>query len=241
MQSGGVCILHDVEPDERSEPTQPSPEAPPPASAAARAASAAPPPSTNGVASQLGNVSFPVALRGYDREAVEAYVGRVVHAVSDLESKRSPEAAVRRALDRVGEETSGILQRAHEAAEEITTRSRAQADERRKAADRQSQELVQDAEARARQLDADNDALWAQRRQLIEDIRGVAAELLRVADEAIERLPPPGGRARAVAPESAGREPPAADLEMPHENGSVDQATQPMSPLDLPDGGPPEP
>src|SRR5919197_6098077 len=102
MQSGRVGILRDVEPDERSEPTQP--EAPPPASAAARAASAAPPRGSNGgVASQLGNVSFPVALRGYDREAVEAYVGRVVQAVSDLESKRPPEAAVRRAPDRVGE------------------------------------------------------------------------------------------------------------------------------------------
>jgi cell division initiation protein len=238
MQSGGAGILKDVEPDERSEPTQP--EAPPPASAAARAASAAPPQSSNGVASQLGNVSFPVALRGYDRDAVEAYVGRVVQAVSDLETKRSPEAAVRRALDRVGEETSGILQRAHEAADEITTRSRTQADERRKAADREAQELVQDAEARARQLDADNDALWAQRRQLIEDIRGVAAELLRVADEAIERLPPPGGRARAVAPEAAAREAPTAEPQTPAENGTVDQSTQPMSPLDLPDGGSPD-
>ena len=238
MQSGGMGILQVVEPDEQSEPT--SPEAPPPVSAAARAASSAPPAGSNGVASQLGSVSFPVALRGYDREAVEAYVGRVVQAVNDLESRRSPETAVRRALDRVGEETSGILQRAHEAADEITSRSRTQADERRQAAERQAEDLVRDAETRARELDADNDALWAQRRQLIEDIRGVAAELLRVADEAIERLPPPGGRARPPAP--ALEEPELPTAEAPSEDGtaSVDQATQPMSPLDLPDGERPE-
>ena len=68
----------------------------------------------------VAEVSFPMVLRGYDRLAVDAYVRKTSQLVAELQATRSPEAAVRRALGRVGEEVSGILQRAHETAEEIT-------------------------------------------------------------------------------------------------------------------------
>ena len=76
------------------------------------------------------NADFPVALRGYDRLAVDAYVQRTSQLVAELQATRSPEAAVRRALERVGEQISGILQRAHETAEEITAQSRREAEDR---------------------------------------------------------------------------------------------------------------
>src|SRR5690242_12108105 len=66
---------------------------------------------------------FPVVLRGYDRVAVDAYVKKTSQLVAELQSTRSPEAAVRRALERVGEQISGILKRSHETAEQITTQS----------------------------------------------------------------------------------------------------------------------
>ncbi|MGH2833379.1 MAG: hypothetical protein ACRDK2_11455, partial [Solirubrobacteraceae bacterium] len=47
---------------------------------------------------------FPIALRGYDRDAVDAYIKRTSRLIAELYAARSPEAAVRRALDRVGEE-----------------------------------------------------------------------------------------------------------------------------------------
>src|SRR5512135_3730472 len=75
-------------------------------------------------------VAFPIVLRGYDRQTVDDYVAQLVRRIADLEAERSPQAAVRRALDRVGEETAGILRRAHEAADELTARTRAQADAR---------------------------------------------------------------------------------------------------------------
>src|SRR5258708_6329054 len=84
----------------------------------------------------VANVSFPNALRGYDRLAVDAYVRKTSQLVAELQSTRSPEAAVRRALSRVGEEVSGILQRAHDTAEQITAQSRAEAEERLEAARR---------------------------------------------------------------------------------------------------------
>jgi vacuolar-type H+-ATPase subunit H len=204
------------------------PSAPPPMPAE--------PQGPGGAASELGQTSFPIVLRGYDRMAVEGYVARVVATVAELEAARSPEGAVSRALDQVGEETSSILKRAQETADEMIAKARAESEERVRNAERETEAMVRDAETRARELDTDNDALWAQRRQLIEDLRGLASELLRVSDEAVERLPPPPGRARAIV---------AARTGVPDagRNGVVEQPTQAMSPLELPDGagytGPP--
>src|SRR5438093_4592049 len=60
-----------------------------------------------GVPSEIGDVSFPVSVRGYDRRAVDAYVNRAQHLVAELELTRSPEAAVKHALEQVGEQTKG--------------------------------------------------------------------------------------------------------------------------------------
>jgi DivIVA domain-containing protein len=73
--------------------------------------------------------SFPAAVRGYDRRAVDVYVQRVNRLIAELQVSGSPPAAVRHALDRVGEQTSGILQRARETAEEITTSAREEAED----------------------------------------------------------------------------------------------------------------
>lgn len=78
---------------------------------------------------EIRDVSFPTAVRGYDRGVVDAYVKKVNTVIAELEVSRTPQAAVRHALDRVGEHTTGILQRAREAAEEITASAQAEADE----------------------------------------------------------------------------------------------------------------
>src|SRR5436309_2339898 len=76
------------------------------------------------------DVDFPRVLRGYDPMAVDAYVKQTSQLVAELQATRSPEAAVRRALERVGEQISGILKRAHETAEQITAQSRREAEDR---------------------------------------------------------------------------------------------------------------
>lgn len=139
---------------------------------------------------QVRDISFPPALRGYDRDAVDAYVVRVNRLLAELETTRSPEAAIERALDQVGEETSGILQRARETSEDITARSRAQADDRVQLAEREAQAVREEAEARVRLLNEDAEAVWQERQRLIGDVRGLAEQLLAVADAAAERFPP---------------------------------------------------
>src|SRR5213080_1934603 len=89
----------------------------------------------------LREVSFPIGLRGYERSAVDRYVERVNRLIAELEISSSPESAIRHALDEVSDETRDILQRAHQAADELTARSRAKADDRLQEAERDAQEL----------------------------------------------------------------------------------------------------
>jgi hypothetical protein len=136
------------------------------------------------------DADFPIAFRGYDRLAVDAYVKRVSQVVAELQSTRSPEAAVRRALERVGDQISGILQRAHETAEQITTQSRREAEDRLVVARQEAAQIAAAGEQRVKDLDAETDRIWAERLRIVEDARELAAQLLALADEAAARFPP---------------------------------------------------
>src|SRR4051812_1156217 len=118
---------------------------------------------------ELRQPDFPIALRGYDRDAVDAYIERVNRAIADLQVGRSPQSAIRHALDQVSEETRGILERAHDTADEIVSRSQAQAAERLARAEREARTAVAAAEARVRVLDADADEVWRGRERPIAD------------------------------------------------------------------------
>jgi hypothetical protein len=108
--------------------------------------------------------------------------------VDELESRQTREGVVQKALDELGEETAGILQRAHETADEITARSRAQADTRLQRAEREAEILRRDADEYAEQVIVDTRLLWEERQRLIEDVRQLADEVLGTADDAMERL-----------------------------------------------------
>jgi cell division septum initiation protein DivIVA len=138
----------------------------------------------------VADVEFPTALRGYDRLAVDAYVQKTSQLVAELQATRSPDAAIRRALERVGEEVSGILQRAHETGERITAQSRSEAEDRLEVARQEAAQIVQRAEERVRELDAETDRIWAERHRIVEDTRELARELLTLTDSAADRFPP---------------------------------------------------
>jgi DivIVA domain-containing protein len=171
----------------------------------------------------IRNVSFPVSVRGYDRRAVDAYVIRVNRVIAELEATRSPQSAVKRALERAEEQRGGILEQARAAAEEIIARARAEAADivvsasaeadrtkaeadthaakaraeaekilanaRAEAADqlRRGQEeigaLREAAEARARELRGDTEAIWDARLALLDELREIAARLQKAASD----------------------------------------------------------
>jgi DivIVA domain-containing protein len=135
------------------------------------------------------DVDFPVVLRGYDRIAVDAYVQRTSQLVAELQATRSPEAAVRRALERVGEQIAGVLQRAHDTSGQITAQSRREAEDRLDVARDEALQITAAAEQRLKDLDADTDRIWSERMRIVEDARQLARELLALADSAAEQFP----------------------------------------------------
>ena len=142
------------------------------------------------------NIEFPIALRGYERTAVDRYVKDVNRLITELEMSSSPESAVRRALEEVSEETRELLQRAHQTAEDITTRSRRKADDRTSQAELEAQRLSEAAqlevdELRARaQQEAQELRDGAQRDavQLRETTTGEMNELRETAARETQRL-----------------------------------------------------
>jgi DivIVA domain-containing protein len=171
-------------------------------------------------AEKIGDRSFPIVMRGYDRAVVDAFVQEVLELVTELESRQSQEAVVQRALDEVGEETASILQRAHETADEIAARSRAQAEGRIQRAEREADLLRQDADAYSEKIIVDTRRLWEERQSLIEDIRQLADDVLSTAEDAVERVsipqmlrdPEPETEIDPDATETNG--PPTSDVEL---------------------------
>jgi DivIVA domain-containing protein len=146
---------------------------------------------------RLRDVSFPTAVRGYDRRSVDDFLVELRNEVAELEARQTRESVVQKALDELGEETAGILQRAHETADEIAARSRAQADGRLQRAEREAEIVKRDADEYAEQVVSDTRLLWDERQRLIEDIRQLADEVLATSDDAIERLKLPDPLAAA--------------------------------------------
>lgn len=189
---------------------------------------------------ELRNAAFPVVVRGYDRRAVDAYVTRANRVIAELEATRSPQSAVKRALDRTQEERESILEQARAMAWEITgtarrkaeaitaqaraeaadivvnsgaeaertqteadkdaakTRSEAEktlANSRALAADRlrRAQEeiaaLREEARAQMREVQADTEAIWGERRDLLDDLREIATRLHKAASPRALRAP----------------------------------------------------
>jgi cell division initiation protein len=175
-------------------------------------------------ADEIRERSFPVAVRGYDRQAVEAFVEEMAQLVGELESMQSREAVIQRALDQVGEETAGILQRAHETGDEIAARSRAQAEGRIQRAEREAEITRRDADAYAQQVIVDTRLLWEARKRLIEDIRQLADEVLATADDAIERVKLPEPLLAAEAGPAEAADSPTAEVELDLLPGGAGQA-----------------
>ena len=163
-------------------------------------------------ADEIRDRTFPLVMRGYDRAAVDAFVDEVVAIVASLEAGQTDDSAVQRKLEEVGEETAGILQRAHETADEIAARSRAQADGRMQRAEREAQLIRQQADAYSEQIVQDTRLLWEERQRLIEDLRQLADDTLTTAEDALDRLSLP--EMLGDGPDTEGQDPETGEVEL---------------------------
>ncbi len=141
------------------------------------------------VPAEIREPSFPLALRGYSSEAVDAYVKRVT---AELEVQRSPRAAVRHALESVGEQVGGILQRARDAGAEVTAAANREAEEITARARAEATDLVAQARAQADRERAHAEQALAQARAAADAIlnraNSDAAEIRRRAEEEMAAL-----------------------------------------------------
>jgi DivIVA domain-containing protein len=129
----------------------------------------------------MEEADFPVSMRGYDRDAVDSYVSRVREVVASLEASRSPEAAVKDALEKVGEQTKSVLESAGQSAEEITVAARREAEETTARAKSEAGEIVAKAKAEAGEIVARS---TAEAKETVAKARKEAAEhLQRTRDE----------------------------------------------------------
>ena len=121
------------------------------------------------------DVEFPLALRGYSREAVDAYVGYVNQVVHELRMNRSPRAAIRNALDRAGGRADELLRDAQAQADEILADAQGEAEAIRERAGEEAFEITlrakSDADAAGARGDADANRLREEGRRDLEAAR----------------------------------------------------------------------
>jgi DivIVA domain-containing protein len=145
------------------------------------------------VPGDIRDISFATAVRGYDRREVDAYVERVNRVIAELEVSRSPQSAVKHALDRVGEQTSGVLQRAREVAQELTATALAEADHATRRAKVEAEEAVESAQMQAHQLrgqskEEADEIIARASAQAAERVKRGEDRLRKLQDEAEQRL-----------------------------------------------------
>jgi DivIVA domain-containing protein len=126
------------------------------------------------VPAEIRDVSFPTAVRGYDRHAVDAYVSRVNRVIAELQVSASPRAAVRHALEQAGQQVSGLLEQARQTAETISASGRQEAEEQIARAKAEAADLVVDASAQADALRAEAERIVADAKRGAEEIRAKA-------------------------------------------------------------------
>jgi len=144
------------------------------------------------VPTEIRNASFPVSVRGYDRHAVDDYVKNVNRVIAELEVSRSPQAAVRHAVERVSEQTKAILQEARESAERITDTAREEADQIMAESKAKAADLVVNADSNAERVKAESQQLLADSEakadRILAKAKEEAAEQRRQAEEELAEL-----------------------------------------------------
>jgi len=110
----------------------------------------------------------------------------VVNASDEADRTR---AEAEELLAKARAEADETLAQARAEAGQVLARSHAEADERLQQSRREVEVLREEAQVRMRELQADTEAVWEERRELLEDIGGMVGRLEEAAREAAARFP----------------------------------------------------
>jgi DivIVA domain-containing protein len=140
----------------------------------------------------IRNVAFPIARRGYDRRAVDAYVTRINRLIAELEATHSPRDAIAHALERTEDERTAMLSEAVETATDTVDSAQREAAAITAEARAEAANIVVDASTQADGSKIEADEYVAKARaeaeQILVEARKAAAEQLESAREEIIKL-----------------------------------------------------
>jgi DivIVA domain-containing protein len=136
------------------------------------------------VPADIADVSFPNAVRGYDRQAVDEYVQRVNRAIAELKVSASPPAAVRNALEQAQAKVDALMRAAEEAADEIMTSAQKEAAETTQRAKAEAAELLVHTSAEADRVRGEATAVLAGAQA---DAKQIVASAITEAQETVAR------------------------------------------------------
>lgn len=125
-----------------------------------------------------------------------------VRAEAD-ELRASARAEADETLAKAKTKADELLTNARAKAQNTVARAQAEADERLQQLEEELAALREEAETRRREIEADTEAVWKERGQLLEEIRAMAAGLVDLADAAVARSPrrePAGEEEETPAP-----------------------------------------
>jgi DivIVA domain-containing protein len=151
-------------------------------------------------ADEIRSRTFLVALRGFDRDEVKAYLSQVADAMSDLEKRleeRPPEPPAPSAsvdappvavqepspFAEVAAQTQRILEAAQDAAEEIRERARSETERELKQARAQAARIIAEGERRREDIERAVEALTGARADLSEGLRDIGRTIERILRE----------------------------------------------------------
>jgi DivIVA domain-containing protein len=126
------------------------------------------------VPGEILNVSFPAAVRGYDRRAVDAHIKRVNRLIAEIKVGASPRAAVRHALEQTEQQVSGLIEQARRTADEITTSAHREAETEADGIRARAAELLVNASAEADTTKTEAEKLLADSKTEAETVRANA-------------------------------------------------------------------
>jgi methyl-accepting chemotaxis protein len=133
---------------------------------------------------------FPIARQGYDCAAVDEYVAGLERELGELDvelaalrtaTPSSGEAAAE--IERLGQQTSGILLAAHDGAQEITRTAQEQADRCLADAASNALAITSDANQQVTDLQSEIASLCGERDRILKDVRKSANALKRLAGD----------------------------------------------------------
>lgn len=136
---------------------------------------------------------FPLAREGYDRATVdqrfaelEQEVVELDRELADLHASTPLRGEVAGELDRIGKQVSAILIAAHESANETRRRADAEAEDLIAYAESRVRSITEDTNREMRRLQDEIASLRGEREHLLDETRSIADGLRALADKSLE-------------------------------------------------------